>query len=190
MADASPQMQQPLLPTLLQRLAELAAGWERRAEDGFSGSPFGCAAQLREIIQAARGAQEEEVAGAAGGLRVRVGKLPTVNDDDYPALPDTWVQLWRAGGEDEVVARVYGHGPEETMRRAWAIADAIHGAPQSSRERWEPCRARHPTVTSWEARCCLQEGHDGPHRISQEGLVWEDAAAEVPAQPASEDPRV
>jgi len=54
---------------------------------------------------------------------LRVGRLPTVNQEEYPGLGDTWVQL-RCG--DEVVARVYGNGPQQAMERAEVVAKALN----------------------------------------------------------------
>lgn len=53
---------------------------------------------------------------------IRVGRLPTVNQDAYPGLGDYWVQL-RIGQEgEEVLARVYGNTPEQAHNRAAALA--------------------------------------------------------------------
>ncbi len=53
---------------------------------------------------------------------IHVGRLPTVNQDDYPGLGDYWVQL-RIGQEgEEVLARVYGNTPEQAHNRAAALA--------------------------------------------------------------------
>lgn len=53
---------------------------------------------------------------------VKAGSLPTINQDGYPGLGDTWVQLWKG---DEVFARVYGSGPDQAMGRAKAVEMAI-----------------------------------------------------------------
>ncbi|WP_447988252.1 hypothetical protein [Achromobacter spanius] len=50
---------------------------------------------------------------------LRVGNLPTMNQDEYPSLGRWWVQLW-AG--DEVFARVYGETPQQAKTRAVALA--------------------------------------------------------------------
>lgn len=52
---------------------------------------------------------------------LRVGNLPTMNQDEYPSLGRWWVQLW-AG--DEVFARVYGDTPRQATARAVALASA------------------------------------------------------------------
>ncbi|EPS7022469.1 hypothetical protein ACVG89_001780 [Klebsiella pneumoniae] len=53
---------------------------------------------------------------------IRVGRLPTMNQDDYPGLGDWWVQLRIGEDSDEVLARVYGATPQEANNRAEALA--------------------------------------------------------------------
>lgn len=53
---------------------------------------------------------------------IRVGRLPTINQDDYPGLGDWWVQLRIGEDSDEVLARVYGATPQEANNRAEALA--------------------------------------------------------------------
>ncbi|PLO88863.1 hypothetical protein CWN11_11730 [Klebsiella pneumoniae] len=53
---------------------------------------------------------------------IRVGRLPTMNQDDYPGLGDWWVQLRIGEDSDEVLARVYGAAPQEANNRAEALA--------------------------------------------------------------------
>lgn len=53
---------------------------------------------------------------------IRVGSLPTMNQDDYPGLGDWWVQLRIGEDSDEVLARVYGATPQEANNRAEALA--------------------------------------------------------------------
>lgn len=53
---------------------------------------------------------------------IRVGRLPTMNQDDYPGLGDWWVQLRIGEDSDEVLARVYGSTPQEANNRAEALA--------------------------------------------------------------------
>lgn len=53
---------------------------------------------------------------------IRVGRLPTMNQDDYPGLGDWWVQLRIGEDSDEVLARVYGATPQEANNRAQALA--------------------------------------------------------------------
>lgn len=53
---------------------------------------------------------------------ISVGRLPTMNQDDYPGLGDWWVQLRIGKDSDEVLARVYGATPQEANSRAEALA--------------------------------------------------------------------
>ncbi|HDK5758517.1 TPA: hypothetical protein PTC37_004787 [Klebsiella pneumoniae] len=53
---------------------------------------------------------------------IRVGRLPAINQDDYPGLGDWWVQLRIGEDSDEVLARVYGATPQEANNRAEALA--------------------------------------------------------------------
>ncbi|SLX36771.1 Uncharacterised protein [Klebsiella quasipneumoniae] len=53
---------------------------------------------------------------------IRVGRLPTMSQDDYPGLGDWWVQLRIGEDSDEVLARVYGATPQEANNRAEALA--------------------------------------------------------------------
>lgn len=53
---------------------------------------------------------------------IRVGRLPTMNQDDYPGLGDWWVQLRIGEDSDEVLARVYGATPHEVNNRAEELA--------------------------------------------------------------------
>jgi len=53
---------------------------------------------------------------------ISVGRLPTMNQDEYPGLGDWWVQLRIGEGSDEVLARVYGATPQEANSRAEALA--------------------------------------------------------------------
>src|SRR5690625_998254 len=61
---------------------------------------------------------------------VRVGNLPTMNQDGYPGLGEWWVQLWRG---DEIIARVYGDGPDEVRSQAQDIADALNQKPAAAK---------------------------------------------------------
>lgn len=53
---------------------------------------------------------------------IRVGRLPTMNQDDYPGLGDWWLQLRIGEDFEEVLARVYGSTPQEANNRAAALA--------------------------------------------------------------------
>jgi len=61
---------------------------------------------------------------------IRVGRLATMNQDEYPGLGDWWVQLRIGEDSEEVLARVYGATPQEAKNRAEALAyrAAMHGA--------------------------------------------------------------
>ncbi|HFD3866079.1 TPA: hypothetical protein ACF37Z_004506 [Klebsiella pneumoniae] len=71
-----------------------------------------------------RHAQPEPVVPAVSDDigEIRVGRLPTMNQDDYPGLGDWWVQLRIGEDSDEVLARVYGATPQEANNRAEALA--------------------------------------------------------------------
>ena len=56
--------------------------------------------------------------------KLRVGNLPTINQDGYPALGAWWVQLWDG---DDVFARAYGSTPEEAHNRAEMLVAAGNG---------------------------------------------------------------
>lgn len=53
---------------------------------------------------------------------IRVGRLPTMNQDDYHGTGDWWVQLRIGEDSDEVLARVYGATPQEANNRAGNIS--------------------------------------------------------------------
>lgn len=83
-----------------------------------------------------RHAQQAPVAPAVSDDigEIRVGRLPTMNQDDYPGLGDWWVQLRIGEDSDEVLARVYGATPQEANNRAEALAcraAMLAAAPQS-----------------------------------------------------------
>ncbi|GKL61968.1 TPA: hypothetical protein MNA31_003046 [Klebsiella pneumoniae] len=71
-----------------------------------------------------RHAQPEPVVPAVSDDigEIRVGRLPTMNQDYYPGLGDWWVQLRIGEDSDEVLARVYGATPQEANNRAEALA--------------------------------------------------------------------
>ncbi|SSD84771.1 Uncharacterised protein [Klebsiella quasipneumoniae] len=78
----------------------------------------------RNIAPLYRHAQQAPVAPAVSDDigEIRVGRLPTMNQDDYPGLGDWWVQLRIGEDSDEVLARVYGATPQEANNRAEALA--------------------------------------------------------------------
>jgi hypothetical protein len=61
--------------------------------------------------------------------KVSMGRLPTINQDDYPGLGDWWIQIRLGPSCDEVLARVYGDSPEQAHERAQAICDALAAHP-------------------------------------------------------------
>lgn len=79
--------------------------------------------QLDDAVQG-RNAQPAPVVPAVSDDigEIRVGRLPTMNQDDYPGLGDWWVQLRIGEDSDEVLARVYGATPQEANSRAEALA--------------------------------------------------------------------
>ncbi|HHQ6628419.1 TPA: hypothetical protein ACSTL5_005000 [Serratia fonticola] len=84
----------------------------------------GTGAVIRKLIDMVRARDADLLAvREAQSLRgIRVGNLPTMNQDEYPGLPDWWVQLRIGTDGDEVLARIYGSTPHEAMMRARAIA--------------------------------------------------------------------
>lgn len=81
---------------------------------------------------------------------IRVGRLPTMNQDDYPGLGDWWVQLRIGEDSDEVLARVYGASPQEANNRAEALA----------------CRAAMLQAGNSPAQsdCCPAQNHVSPEQ--------------------------
>ncbi|WP_426880380.1 DUF551 domain-containing protein [Serratia bockelmannii] len=73
--------------------------------------------ELLEELLANREAQP--VNGELG--EIRVGRLPTMNQEEYPGLGDWWVQLRIGASGDEILARVYGATPDEAVARARAL---------------------------------------------------------------------
>lgn len=76
---------------------------------------------------------------------ISVGRLPTMNQDEYPGLGDWWVQLRIGKDSEEVLARVYGSTPREANSRAEALACRI-SSPQGHEQvqAWIPCSERMP----------------------------------------------
>ena len=83
------------------------------------------AAGLRELLERReRDGQEPNIG------EISVGRLSTMNQDEYPGLGDWWVQLRIGEDSEEVLARVYGSTPQEANNRAYALAcrAAMHAA--------------------------------------------------------------
>ncbi|MBP1131318.1 hypothetical protein JOE25_002898 [Serratia sp. PL17] len=75
---------------------------------------------LRDILTELLANREAQpVAGELG--EICVGRLPTMNQEEYPGLGDWWVQLRIGANHDEILARVYGATPEEAVTRARAL---------------------------------------------------------------------
>ncbi|WAH52588.1 hypothetical protein LMA04_00570 [Pseudescherichia vulneris] len=75
------------------------------------------AAIARELLERRERDKQEPDIG-----EIRVGRLPTMNQDEYPGLGDWWVQLRIGEDSEEVLARVYGATPQEANNRAEALA--------------------------------------------------------------------
>ncbi|EMR0415996.1 TPA: hypothetical protein PTA53_002708 [Klebsiella pneumoniae] len=90
----------------------------------FKANPITPHADPRRVILLYRHAQPAPVVPAVSDDigEIRVGRLPTMNQDDYPGLGDWWVQLRIGEDSDEVLARVYGATPQEANNRAEALA--------------------------------------------------------------------
>lgn len=75
---------------------------------------------------------------------LHVGNLPTLNDDDYPELPEWWVQLWPNDGS-AVFARIYGGSPQDAREKAAAVAQAVNASapPSPQAERCKVCNYQH-----------------------------------------------
>ncbi|EPA9110989.1 MAG: hypothetical protein E7G96_02435 [Serratia liquefaciens] len=83
---------------------------------GYGVAPSAVEAMASELL-ANREAQP--VAGELG--EIRIGRLPTMNQEEYPGLGDWWVQLRIGASRDDILARVYGATPDEAVARARAL---------------------------------------------------------------------
>lgn len=91
------------------------AAWKREAE------------RLQAIIDDAANREAQPEAGELG--EIRVGRLPTMNQEEYPGLGDWWVQMRIGASGDEILARVYGATPDEAVARALALTAPPAPAP-------------------------------------------------------------
>jgi len=131
--------------------------------------------QAEYVLSLIRNAEQPVLAvreaQSLGGIRV--GNLPTMNQDEYPGLPDWWVQLRIGTDGDEVLARIYGSTPHEAMMRARAIA--AQPAPSVIDERaafsaWNNednlpiagVPAKNAAWLAWQARATLQLSSNSP----------------------------
>lgn len=88
-------------------------------KDGCGNAWFIMAAAMWEGWKGRATREAQPVAGELG--EIRVGRLPTMNQENYPGLGDWWVQLRIGENHDDILARVYGATPEEAMARARAL---------------------------------------------------------------------
>ncbi|MFQ3495290.1 DUF551 domain-containing protein [Citrobacter freundii] len=99
--------------------------WVRYCSDGTIDGPLmnyqieDCRKSTWTPLYAAPQLPQKAVADDIG--EIRVGRLPTMNKDEYPGLGDWWVQLRIGENADEVLARVYGDTPREANNRAVAL---------------------------------------------------------------------
>ncbi len=101
-------------PESVKEKFELEEGLWRYASQKTIKAIVGHIDALEFALAANREAQPVE--GELG--EIRVGRLPTMNQENYPGLGDWWVQLRIGENHDEILARVYGATPEEAVARA------------------------------------------------------------------------
>lgn len=115
-------------------------------------------------------------------LFVKVGNLPTMNQDEYPGLGDWWVQLRTGEGNGEVFARVYGDSPDKARERACIVRDALGRPPTSAvPDVIELARVQHETLEWYgeQTRLCRlihAEGDAGREALSADGGAKAQAA--------------
>ena len=109
----------------LRKVEPYPVAWVRYCSDGTIDGPLmnyqieDCRKSTWTPLYAAPQLPQKAVADDIG--EIRVGRLPTMNQDEYPGLGDWWVQLRIGENADEVLARVYGATPREANNRAVAL---------------------------------------------------------------------
>ncbi|HGW4512217.1 hypothetical protein [Serratia marcescens] len=88
-------------------------------KEGCGNAWFIMAAAMWEGWKGRANREAQPVNGELG--KISVGRLPTMNQENYPGLGDWWVQLRIGENHDEILARVYGATPEKAMARARAL---------------------------------------------------------------------
>lgn len=115
-AQPAPVVSAELLHTAASAIEDLLTTKDRTGACMWFDLPF----RLRSAANAQPAPVVPAVSDDIG--EIRVGRLPTMNQDDYPGLGDWWVQLRIGEDSDEVLARVYGATPQEANNRAEALA--------------------------------------------------------------------
>ncbi len=115
-AQPAPVVSAELLHTAASAIEDLLTTKDRTGACVWFDLPF----RLRSAANAQPAPVVPAVSDDIG--EIRVGRLPTMNQDDYPGLGDWWVQLRIGEDSDEVLARVYGATPQEANSRAEALA--------------------------------------------------------------------
>ncbi|MHB0381885.1 hypothetical protein ACYBJ0_08970 [Klebsiella pneumoniae] len=115
-AQPAPVVSAELLHTAASAIEDLLTTKDRTGACVWFDLPF----RLRSAANAQPAPVVPAVSDDIG--EIRVGRLPTMNQDDYPGLGDWWVQLRIGEDSDEVLARVYGATPQEANNRAEALA--------------------------------------------------------------------
>lgn len=109
-------------PVSLDRLHQISEILSKAAAQSDGGNLGYAMADAVKVIDSAIAAANAKAIVPDDIGEIRVGHLPTMNQDDYPGLGDWWVQLRIGEDSDEVLARVYGATPQEANSRAEALA--------------------------------------------------------------------
>lgn len=121
-----------------------------------------------------RPAAEDSAKGAGDVVLppIKIGSLPTMNQEDYPGLGDWWVQLRIGPDNNEVLARVYGDSPEHAVARAKALADRQQrGGDVDERVAFELWYTRYDTPDM--AARAVQRDSSGQYRLGNARSSWE-----------------